>query len=58
MENPKYRRHPRVHQKQAEQNDDSSISISGACALGILVLTFAKGVFLGYIINRKMSQRG
>ncbi|MCX7710941.1 MAG: hypothetical protein N2484_13970 [Clostridia bacterium] len=56
MEPLKYRRHPRVYKKQTEQVEDNSINLSGAAAIGILALVFVKGVFLGYMINKKWSK--
>lgn len=56
MTQSKYRRHPRVYQKQAEQKDDNSIVMSGAAAVGILALAFVKGIFWGYLIKKRCSK--
>lgn len=56
MGNLKYRRHPRVYEKQvATQNEDNAISLSGTAAIGILAITFIKGLFWGYMIKKKWS---
>ena len=55
MGNLRYRKHPRVYQKQAVQEEDNSITLSGVAAVGILALTFAKGVFWGYVLRKKWS---
>lgn len=52
----KYRKHPRVYQKQvSEKNEERSLVLSAAAAVGIVALAFAKGVFLGYMLKRRLD---
>ncbi|MCX7843575.1 MAG: hypothetical protein N2489_10985 [Clostridia bacterium] len=52
MEYTKYRRHPRVYKKQAEENNENTLTLTAAAAAGILALSFAKGMFWGYMIKK------
>ncbi|HOM01212.1 MAG TPA: hypothetical protein PLH43_00085 [Acetivibrio sp.] len=50
-----YRKYPRTHSKQSEQNehnDAPTIDLSIAQAAGILVLTFATGMLSGCLLKR------
>lgn len=49
-----YRKYPRTYEKQHEQDNERTIDLSVATAAGILVLTFAKGMFWGYMLKRMM----
>lgn len=55
MENTRYRRHPRVYSKKHETETENTLNLSAAAAVGILALTFVKGMFWGYMIKRRMS---
>ncbi len=54
MSNIKYRKHPRVFQKEHDETGslEPSITISGLCALGIVSAVFLKGLFIGYIFRK------
>jgi hypothetical protein len=51
-----YRKYPRTHTKQQEENDSEyTISMSGAAAVGILALAVVNGMFWGYMLKRKLG---
>lgn len=56
MEYARYRRHPRVYQKQVtEKSEEKSLVFSAAAAVGIVAFAFAKGMFWGYMLKRKLG---
>ncbi|MCX8130116.1 MAG: hypothetical protein N3I35_08460 [Clostridia bacterium] len=56
MEYARYRRHPRVYQKQNnEKDEENSLVLNVAVAAGIVVFAFAKGMFWGYMLKRKLG---
>jgi hypothetical protein len=51
------RKYPRVvsnNQKEPEQKD-RIVDLSMAAAMGIVVLAFAKGMFWGYLLKRRLG---
>lgn len=55
MENVKYRKHPRVYDKNQARHDDRILDISAGTAVGILALAFVTGIFGGYVIKRNIG---
>ncbi|MCX7923867.1 MAG: hypothetical protein N3B21_17925 [Clostridia bacterium] len=50
------RKHPRLYKKNMpEQEEENALTLSAASAVGILALTFAKGIFWGYMIKRRLG---
>lgn len=49
------RKHPRVYSRQVEKEmeNESTLTLSAACAIGILAFTFLNGVTLGCLMKRK-----
>lgn len=54
MEYSRYRCHPRVHSKKSPE-EEKSLELSAAAAVGILTLVFAKGIFWGYMIKKRIG---
>ena len=55
MEYTKYRKYPRAHKKSAPEEDERTLTLSTAAAVGILAAIFIKGMFWGYLIKKKMG---
>ncbi|MDQ2086891.1 hypothetical protein RBH29_10680 [Herbivorax sp. ANBcel31] len=48
-----YRKYPRTHDKSDMEDNDYTLNLSAASALGILAFTFAKGIFWGYMLKKR-----
>lgn len=56
MEQVKYRKYPRAYNNRHKSgNGEKSIELSGLVAGGILALAFAKGMFWGYMLKRRLG---
>ena len=55
MSQLRYRKHPRVYNKKQTENNDDTLTLSGAAAAGIIGLTFITGVFGGYFLKRRLG---
>lgn len=51
-----YRKYPRTYEKPTTSQDgEYTFDISALAAVGIIVLAFAKGMVLGYLLKRKIG---
>ena len=55
MEYTKYRKYSRAPKKSVPKEDERTLTLSAAAAVGILAAAFIKGMFWGYLIKKKMG---
>lgn len=51
----RYRKYPRVHNRKSPGKNERTLSLSGKAAIGILALSFFKGMFWGYFIKKRLD---